>query len=357
YVEHFALNREGRTPPFIPEAEYKASITWKRELHRKHGTCLIETYSWQKTQGSLLPTLERSLREARVVFEPNFSKEFEKFLRESGRVDRFSDLIATFLRHARSNPLKLAELRAIAESRPDSSRMLAFLDVFGPILEAYVKELARARQIDFEDMILRAATYVEDGHYPSPYRAIIVDEFQDISVARARLIKALLGQHPLNRLFAVGDDWQSIYRFAGSDISVMRRFAQWFGHAEQVALDRTFRFNQLLSDLAANFVCRNSFQIPKKVASEKVHEGAPITIISKGTKTGDPLRTALESIEKRTSQDRISVQLLGRYNHNKPENLHALKRDFPNLNIEFLTVHRSKGLEADFVVVLDVIAG
>jgi DNA helicase-4 len=206
-------------------------------------------------------------------------------------------------------------------------------------------------------MILRAANYVENGKYKSPYSAIIVDEFQDISVGRARLIKALLNQKPLNRLFAVGDDWQSIYRFAGSDISVMRSFAEWFGHCELVPLDRTFRFSQLLSDLAAGFVCRNSFQISKKVSSEKVHEGAPISIISKGMKADDPLRIALESIEKRTSQQRTSVQLLGRYNHSKPKDLPTLERDFPNLNIEFLTVHGSKGLEADFVVVLNVTAG
>jgi DNA helicase IV len=73
----------------------------------------------------------------------------------------------------------------------------AFLDVFEPIHEAYVKELAHAQEIDFDDMILRAANYVENGKYKSPYSAIIVDEFQDISVGRARLIKALLNQNHL----------------------------------------------------------------------------------------------------------------------------------------------------------------
>jgi len=137
----------------------------------------------------------------------------------------------------------------------------------------------------------------------------------------------------------------------------MRDFKEWFGHSEQVALDRTFRFSQVLSDRAADFVCRNQFQLRKTVTSEKVQEGAPITIITRGKKNGDPLRIAFESIAKRRSQQRASVQLLGRYNFNKPRDLPVLEHDFPNLNVEFRTVHRSKGLEADFVVVLDVTAG
>ena len=70
YIEHFAINQDGRTPPFIPEAEYKAEMAWKRELHEKHNTRLIETYSWQRSEGILLPSLEKSLREAGVVFKP-----------------------------------------------------------------------------------------------------------------------------------------------------------------------------------------------------------------------------------------------------------------------------------------------
>jgi DNA helicase-4 len=357
YIEHFAINDEGRTPPFIAEVEYKASMAWKRELHQKYNTQLIETYSWQHSDGSLLPSLEKSLREAGVVFKPLSAEESREHLRKLGDVDRFSDLLGTFLRHARSNQREIAEMRNRADSRPDVARMRAFLDVFEPILKAYVDELTEAQEIDFEGMIVRAAGYAENARYVSPYRAIIVDEFQDISIARARLIKGLLRQHPLNRLFAVGDDWQSIYRFAGSDISIMRNFGEWFGYSTQVALDRTFRFNQLLSDCAADFVCRNSFQLPKKVTSDKVQDGAPITIIARGKNADDPLSVALESIAKRKSQQRVSVQLLGRYNFNKPRDLPGLNRDFPGLNIEFRTVHGSKGLEADFVIVLDLLGG
>ena len=179
-------------------------MAWKRELHEKHNTRLIETYSWQRSEGILLPSLEKSLREAGVVFKPLSPEESREHLRRLGDVDRFSDLIGTFLRHARSNQREIAEMRDRANGRRDAARMNAFLDVFEPTLKAYEDDLLAAQEIDFEGMIVRAAGYAENGRYVSPYRAIIVDEFQDISIARARLIKGLLRQHPLNQLLRSG---------------------------------------------------------------------------------------------------------------------------------------------------------
>ena len=113
----------------------------------------------------------------------------------------------------------------------DRFRAEAFVAVFEPIFERYQKSLVRLNQIDFHDMINRATEHVESGRYHSPFRYVLVDEFQDISCGRARLLKALLDQSRSAQLFAVGDDWQSIYRFAGSDIAIMREFEDRFGTA------------------------------------------------------------------------------------------------------------------------------
>ena len=86
-------------------------------------------------------------------------------------------------------------------------------------------------------MIGRATEHVEAGRYRSPFGYILVDEFQDISPARARLLKALLDSAPGAQLFAVGDDWQAIYRFGGSDIAVMREFGDRFGEFERIDLE------------------------------------------------------------------------------------------------------------------------
>lgn len=357
YVEHFAVDRSGRTPPFIDQVRYTEEIEWKRDQHSRRGTRLIETFSWQASEASLLEELERSLKHHGVKFQPIAGADILARLRELGRVDRVTGLLVTFLRLSRSAGLDMAALRTKVYSTSAPRRAQAFLDMFEPISRAYEEELARRGEIDFEQMILKAEHYVASGRFRSPWRWIIVDEFQDISVGRARLLKALLDQRADRRFYAVGDDWQAIFRFAGGDISVMRNFRQHFGYTKRVELDRTFRFSQTLGDVAGTFVLRNPSQLDKKVRSDKAPSHPTITVVSRSDEAPDPLTFALSAIGRRCDGRKASVLLLGRYRHNEPGNLAAIANRFPSLEISFLTVHRSKGLEADFVVVLDVSGG
>src|ERR1019366_4078913 len=141
----------------------------------------------------------------------------------------------------------------------------AFLRIFEAVFAAYQARLRSSGQVDFDDMIATATQYVEAGQYRSAFAYILVDEFQDISNGRARLLKALSRQNAGARLFCVGDDWQAIYRFAGSDISLMRNFKREFGHSDLHCLDRTFRYNNQINDLSSKFILKNPKQIPKSL--------------------------------------------------------------------------------------------
>ena len=110
----------------------------------------------------------------------------------------------------------------------DRMRASRFVDLFLPVMREWDQRLRQANEVDFEDMINRAADLIEAKAWTSPYELVMVDEMQDSSHARSRLVRALLAE-PGRYLFAVGDDWQSINRFAGSDLSVMTRFTEWFG--------------------------------------------------------------------------------------------------------------------------------
>src|SRR3546814_1022702 len=111
-----------------------------------------------------------------------------------------------------------------AKSLHDKPRAQYFARAVWLITQAYSRKLDEAKRIDFDSMIGDAVRLVETGRYQSPYALILVDEFQDISDPRANLIKALKHQKPFTKVFAVGDDWQSIYRFAGSDITIFTQF-------------------------------------------------------------------------------------------------------------------------------------
>jgi len=359
YIEHFAISREGNTPPFIPRDAYLQGITWKRRLHEQHGTTLLETYSYEKAEGVLTSSLEAKLAEQGVELQPMSGKGVFGPLEALGRVDAFTSLTSTFLQHFKSAGMTIAQARRKARALPGSKRCLAYLKVFTPIFERYQALLEQRDEIDFNDMIIRAADHVEAGRYVSPYRYILVDEFQDISPARARLLKALLGQRRDHQLFAVGDDWQSIYRFAGSDISIMREFAANFGVMERSDLEQSFRLSDRVANSATRFILENPAQLKKQVTT---HRKAPTTSIHIGygrNQDGALLHEALARIASTAPDDgsKTSVLLLGRYRHLRPTNLRALQAEFRRLSLDYKTIHRAKGLEADHVVVLGVGAG
>jgi DNA helicase-4 len=354
YIEHFAVNENDQTPPFIDQQNYLEGMAWKRALHQTHQTHLIETYSYLKHQGILTKSLEEKLRQAGVKFKPLANNELLTKLNQLGRVSEFSLLLAHVLSLFKAACLNLKSLVALARQHEDHERMQAAAFLFEPVYEVYQQHLRDTATIDFEDMISRAIEYVEDGRYQSPYRHLLVDEFQDISASRARLVKALLVQHPDNSLFCVGDDWQSIYRFTGSDVNLTKEFEQYFGHTTISVLDKTFRFNNKIGAVASRFVMQNPTQIAKKIQSHKIVEQAAVSLI-RTSQDQAGLNAALSAINRKTDTN-ASVLILARFNFRKPD-LSVLGRQYPKLKLQFMSVHASKGKEADYVIVLGLEKG
>ena len=277
YIEHFALSGPGDTPPFIDRDQYLSAMQWKRQLHDKHGTVLIETYSHERAAGKLTANLAVKLKARGVELAPIAPAEVFSVLDRQGRIDPFTNLVATFLQHFKGSLLTLQEVAARATTVADRLRAEAFLSVFGPIFERYENTLSGVGQIDFHDMINKAADHVASGRYRSQFGYILVDEFQDISPARARLLKALLDQKPDAQLFAVGDDWQAIYRFAGSEIAIMREFQEHFGQSERIDLETTFRCCAPIAAVATEFILKNPAQLRKTVRATRETNGAGCT--------------------------------------------------------------------------------
>lgn len=355
YIEHFGIDREGHTAPFVNESKYRQSMKWKRNLHRSHETDLIETFSYQRREGRLLSSLEQALLERGVTFAPVSARERLDQLRSSSAYDRFSELIAVFLGHFISNGEDRSALMSRSRASSNTERANAFLRIFWPVCERYEHHMATANEVDFESMLRDATDLVEAGGYVSPYRYIVVDEFQDISVGRAKLLRALCEQHSDNQLFAVGDDWQSIYRFAGSDISVMRNFSEYFGPTARSDLSTTFRCNQEIADLSSRFIGENPSQLSKRVKAVRERNSAAVFIWRYPAQGDAPVAAALQRIQEEAPSARVLV--LGRYRHNKPDDWRRLDSASPAIDLKFQTVHGAKGLEADYVIVLGLTAG
>ena len=359
YIEHFGIDAAGNTAPFVDRGQYWRDMEWKRGVHAEHGTVLIETFSHEQADGRLLRNLTETLETHGVTLSPIPREEVFAALDRQGRIDPFTRLVATFLQHFKGSRLSFEYVAKRASAHRDRKRAQAFLAVFRPIFERYEEALASAGEIDFHDMINRATDFVEEGRYRSPFGYILVDEFQDISPSRARLLKALLDNSPGTQLFAVGDDWQAIYRFGGSDIAVMREFEEHFGAFERIDLATTFRCADRIAALATDFVLCNPAQIRKTVRTTRKADQPAVYVGLPGEQELSLLKEALDRIEKdaRRHDGTSEVLILGRYRHLRPRNLDVLPKQYPGLRFTWMTVHRSKGLEADYAVVLGLCSG
>ena len=356
YIEHFGVRKSSapdgsirlETAPGVNRDKYLVDMEWKRKVHRDNGTILIETFSHEKMEGRLLDALKEKLAPY-VDPKPISDDLLFETLSQLGQVDTFTQTLATFLRHFKSSGASIDQCRSRGRQGKDGPRNRAFLQIFEPLLSAYEERLGD--QIDFEDMINRAAEHVEAGRFQSPYRHLLVDEFQDISEGRARLLHALKAQHADARIFAVGDDWQSIFRFAGSDIHLMRNFGNEFGGSlgternvhSTIDLGRTFRSVDRIALPARRFVLRNPSQIEKRVVTAASTDAPAIRVAyyEHGQDTA-VLRDRLAQLSSAGS-GKTSVLLLGRYNFLRPRKLKALASEFPGLSIRFMTAHGSKG--------------
>ena len=363
YIEHLGLRGFGRTAPFVDRREYLQSLRWKRDLHKQHGTTLVETYSCEKSQGILTLRLKEKLEEKGVVFDEIDPEKMFDLLRDKGRLDPFTSLVTTFLGHFKGSHLTETILRSRNADLDEKSqaRNAAFIDVFMPVFKSYQEHLLAENKIDFHDMISLACEQLENGKYQSPFRYVMVDEFQDISIGRSKLVSALQKYDEDTQLFCVGDDWQAIFRFAGSDINVMKEFSSFFGNFERTDLSITFRSEEKITKQATNFILQNKDQISKEVSSFRRHDDPSVHVCFQNADGENYLSDILQQIADETDgEDTAEVLILGRYNLKIYSNdygqiLSDLRGQFPNLNISFKTAHRSKGLEADYVIILEVI--
>lgn len=359
YHEHQALDKNGKPPEAF--VGYMDKVIWAREQHAHFKTDCIETTSAQIWDGSAFDHLERELKQRGLEFDPNPDRDVpgQKPVDNADLVKLFR----AFIVHAKSNCLSMDKLhQRIAKEPADAFvfRHKFFLDLLEPIWNAWNQALRVENAIDFEDMLTLAGEHLEAGDWESPYELVMVDEFQDASWARAKMCQALVRQ-PGRFLFAVGDDWQSINRFAGADISVMTGFEQWCGDAVIMKLQRTFRCPQSLCDASSEFVMQNPKQIAKEVKSETPAFGPVLQAYQVDDR--DKIHVAIEQhlqtiyghmvvgTHPPGRNGKVSVYMLGRYRNDAQYVPIEFHRNFGDrMTIEFRTIHTSKGSEADYVI-------
>lgn len=223
--------------------------------------------------------------------------------------------------------------------------------LMAPLLKAWKSALKEEDAVDFSGLIHQAVNILEKGRFVSPWKHILVDEFQDISPQRARLLAALREQNSYTSLFAVGDDWQAIYRFSGAELSLTTAFEGHFGEGAQCALDTTYRFNDRIGEIANKFVLQNPYQLKKPLNSLTKGNKKSVTILP-----NEQLDALLDKLSGFAKADE-KILILARYHHLRPDVLQKAATRWPKLNIEFMTIHASKGQQAEYVIIVGLHEG
>ncbi len=374
WYEHFALNAHGEAPYFFKPG-YPAQAVKKRQWLDQHVPGRwFETRSHQYREESLFDELERTLTGHGQPFRPRPAHEVLARVRSLRQTDVLDTILKIF-HLVKGNGYDCEEVDRRATMLGDRYRAQAFIRVFWPLYDGYNAQLKEEQAIDFDDMIVQAAEHLERGEYASPYRLVMVDEFQDMSPGRARFVKALLDQNEGAVLFGVGDDWQAIYGFAGADLRLFMQFDRVFGVTAENRLSKTFRCPQGISNVAASFIQKNKDgQKPKSVESELDKRVDAVVDLHDVKKDENVFPAVEEYLSKLAAElmsesdgpptdGKTSVFLLSRYTIEKTAGVSAswlrrLQSKYADLmTVDFLTIHKSKGLEADYVIVLGLNGG
>ena len=374
YHEHYGIDKDGKASQFngVESFEYVKGMKWKKYIHQSNGTDCIETYSYEFADGTIFEKLEKELKKRGVEFHPLTDEEILNALNsiyKSRLFKSFINLTKTFLSLYKAlyrddsafDELKKIKFISIYEKQ----RASLFLDIVKDIYHYYMDYLKKEGKIDFDDMILQSMQALDNTN-SYKYRYIIVDEFQDISISRMKFLKRLIQQGD-SKLYAVGDDWQAIYRFSGCDLNIFLEFPKYFGDSAITKITKTYRNSQELQDIAGTFIQKNPEQFKKSIKSDKALKN-PLQIMYYNTNKYSAFLDTLKVISKMDIA--ASVLILGRNNKDlesiELDNRIFIDRkvsdetkivvrctDYPQMRLTFSTVHASKGLEDDYVIIIN----
>ena len=374
YIEYFGINKNGEVPSYFKGVNgmtatqsYQASMKWKRETHSTNDTILIECYAYEKFDGVLLDNLKEKLSAKDVKLTPKTTKELWEPVSADGDsiLDGVIELFETVINLIKSNGYTIATVRQLNIGNSNAQNNNTILSLLEPIFNSYFAYLNEHKEIDFNDMINMATQYVEQNKYISPYKYVIVDEYQDISKSRFSLLSSMRKSNDYD-LFCVGDDWQSIYRFAGSDIGYILNFEQYWGSTETSKIETTYRFSQKLIEISGNFIMQNPVQIKKSIKGKNDTVGFAL-----GEINGYTDKFAIEFMAKKLEDlpTNSSVFFIGRYSfdakllsdsglfecqYNNANGFVEIKyHKRADLKMSFITAHKSKGLQADYIFIIN----
>lgn len=388
YIEHWGVDESGSVAPWFSWStqQYHEKIQWARQQFGDSEYTLINTYEFEHEAGRLKDVLRHRLRHHGVVLD---RMEFEDFVEEAFDYEHrerwIKQQFKSFIENAKLFGLSPDEIGK--NLSPRNPRQYHFGQCGIHLLKQYSSYLTRHDLIDFTDQIRNAINLIQNNPhtYKTQYDHVLVDEFQDIGAEKVELVQELTGPEAA-RLFAVGDDWQSIYSFQGANIQYLTEFDEYFDTAVRTDLTANFRSPPSVIDAGNALINRNSEQLSKTVRATTDFDTTPRVHPLRGYRETfydyvRCVRNYTTSLVRRyldAGADPSEIMILCRYDDARPF-LDKIKAGLQTQEVPYVgkdrakqyrgpdgeaedgvsvyAVHQAKGREANYVIVVDLVEG
>lgn len=333
----------------------------------------IVTYSSYNDKKTLIEHLKEDLIKLGYQLEEKSDKDIYLRLRDTSEDNYFSRFIdrilIPFISIFKGNNYDESSFELLRKNMPE--KLSDKLEIIEQFYLYYQKTLKEQNRVDFEDMIniaYKVMPSLKEANLGVDYNYIIIDEYQDISMQRYNLTKRISDLFDA-KIIAVGDDFQSIFGFAGADVELFTNFKKYLDSAKMIPIVNTYRNSQELVDLASDFVLKNNQQIKKRlVAHKSIQKPVEIYLYDDSKRFlsdySKPLAVSKIIGEIYCSNPTHNILLLGRYKDDintllksglfvKLNKENIICKNYPKAKIDFLTVHSAKGLGYDQCILIN----
>jgi len=393
YLEHWAIDENNKVPDWFEEGYLESMEIKKNKFKNQDKYFLVETsYGDSKKENfeailekRVLNALKKKFPDKKFKFEKLEYKEIVERVWKDGKeaLKVLSLNVANFIRVAKTYNLSPKEVRENISSKSWSLKQRAFSEIAIEIYEEYQRKLKDSNEMDFPDMINLAVKGLKSSTklYLDKFDHILVDEFQDISSQRFELIKELMNKNKKCKLFCVGDDWQSIMGFTGSNLNFFVNFEDYFPNPERTDLTINYRSIKSVVDTGTEIISHNKNQL-KKDAKSFNEEEHKVIVFSSNIRNSTPgemgeyyMQTAkhcireIKELHDKKGYEWGDIMILRRINppanwmtlalqREAIEQKVPLSEDIHNpKTVSIMTVHKSKGLQSRIVFILNVDKG
>jgi DNA helicase IV len=378
YIEHHGIDKEGNVPQWfgMDSDRYNAKIDWVRNQFKKHNKKLLETYEYEYnfSRKKFNSILKQKLTDQNVRLNPWNYTDFIKKTYDYNKDDlKLFNTFDTFIVNAKTQDFTENQIKQNLKETKERVKKFGVCGLF--LLDMYKDYLQKSKIIDYSDMIYNAIEIIKRNpkKYREMYDHILVDEFQDISKEKVTLLKQFVNDDAYTKLFCVGDDWQSIYSFLGSNVNFFIEFGKDFKKPCKSYLTTNYRCPKKIIEAGNVSLEYNKNKVDKKVVPHSSNnELIRLHVLSNKYNFVSRERETYRNYvcnqiaylikNKITTPEEILV--LCRFN----QELEYIKEKLKKMHIQHQgknvkkgirihAVHSSKGTEADYVFLLNVVSG